>query len=673
MKFIRVMLITVLLIKLFSTVKAYAIETMLKVAFEPNLPPYQFEENGKYVGAHIDILNSIANKNNFIIEYIPMQSDTECMKALDFGEVDIVLGAIKNNSYEFETHATDSISQSSIIMVALNEVADKIRYRTNRESISAVLENGTISYSYIQKMENLRYIVVSNQLRAFDMLVSKEADVLVGVKSSILYQLEKANIEDDYTIVGNYMVPIEYTMLTKAGDRELRMKLNNELQRLRINGEYEKIHEKWINEEKHSIKEILNAVLITALILVVISLLIFLFNFRLNLLLKKQVGEKTKELQKINVDLQNQIIETRNNNELKNCIVEHNPSGIIAFDTNYKITLFNQSACYLTKLRHFPIGQSVFDIPVINNILINTADKLFNENLILVNKEMTIKHENNINVSYRYDIYQLYNFDNSIRGAIITIDDVTKELRIKEQVFEKEKNAALNRIIAGIAHEIRNPLTSIKTFVQLIPTKIDNQNFQNLLAEFVPKEVDRVNNLIKNLIDYAKPETSNKHKVNINEIVKSCTMLINPTLENRNIKLTVLNEEDLIIIADKNQLKQIIINVILNGLDSMNEKIENSNIKYKLHIDIKLWGDDENAFIQITDEGLGMTEEEIKKSTEPFYTNKANGTGLGLSISKQYIEENNGTMIIESEPFLYTRITMRFRRCLNEYKYFDYR
>lgn len=666
MKSIRFILITVLFIEILFAAEAYAIETMLKVAFEPNLPPYQFEESGKYVGVHLDILNSIAEKNNFLIEYIPMKNDMECMKALANREVDIVLGVISNKNSEFRTQATDSISQSSIIMIAHNEIANMIKYKTNRNSITAVLENETVSYSYIQKMGNLRYIVVSNQLRAFDILRSKEADVLVGVKNSILYQLEKSNVEDDYTIVNNYMVPIEYTMITKSGDTELLKKLNNELQRLRISGEYEKIYEKWINEENYVFKEILDIVFITAFILIFISSLIFLFNFRLNLLLKKQVNEKTKALQKINEDLKNQIIETRNNNELKNCIVEHNPSGIIAVDRNYIITLFNESACNLTKLNGFPIGQSAFDIPLIKNVLINVVDKLFIEDLIVVNKELAIKNDDGSSIYYRYDIYQLYNFDNSIRGAIITIDDVTKEIRIKEQVFEREKNKALNQIIAGIAHEIRNPLTSIKTFVQLIPTKIDNLNFQNQLAEFVPKEVDRVNSLINNLIDYAKPETNNKHKINVNEIVKSCTVLIKPTLENKNIELLISAEDGLTVIADKNQLKQVFINIILNGLDSMTEKTKEFSVSYKLYMYIRLWGDNNNVYVQIADEGLGMTEEEIKKSTEPFYTNKVNGTGLGLSISKQYIEENNGTIIIESEPFLYTRVTMKFGRFLNE-------
>lgn len=652
-------LVIAVILNFILSIKVAAIDSIIRVAFEPNLPPYQYEEGGQFKGVHIDILNKIADKNSFIIQYVPMKSSNDCLEALSSGDVDLVLGAVKKP--EFEGQSTDSISQSSIIMIANNEYANLLKSKKNVGAIKTVFENETISYSYIQKMKNLRYIVVSNQQRAFEVLTSGEANVLIGIKNSILYQLEKANLEEKYTIVNNYMVPIEYCIITKKGDKDLLNLLNSELQRIRISGDYIKIYEKWINEEKYAIRKFLDTVAIITAILVTILLFIFAFNFRLNLLLKKQVDEKTKELQRVNKDLQNQINETRNYNELKNCIVEHSPSGIIAFDTDYKITLFNGSACNLTKLEDFPISRSVFDLPLINNILKDIHYKLFKEDLKIVNKEITLKTEENKSVSYRYDVYQLYNFDNSIRGAIITIDDITNELRIKEQEFEKEKNKALNQIIAGIAHEIRNPLTSIKTYIQLIPTKMDSQSFQNQLVEFVPREVDRVNNLIKSLIDYAKPVINNKQKVNVSEIVKSCTVLIKPTLENKNIELVVSIENDLTIFADKNRLNQALINIILNGLDSMTEKVRNGGIQNKLHMRIIAWREHDNIFIQVADEGVGMTDEEIKKSTEPFYTNKANGTGLGMPLSKQYIEDNNGTLIIESKVSAFTKVTMRFR------------
>lgn len=661
-KAFKIMSSIIIFILIFSEVKVNGINTMLKVAFEPNLPPYQFEDNGEYVGFHIDLLNNIAERNKFIIEYMPMESESDCLDALGNGEVDIVLG-VKNNNLKFKDQMTESISQSSIVMIASNENVGRIKNDISMSSITAVIENESIGYSYMRKMGSLRSVIVSNQTRAFEMLTTKKVDALVGVRNSILYQMEKSHLEDSYTIISNYMVPIEYTMLVKNGDKDLLKKLNDSLQQIRISGNYEKLYDKWINEDKNEVKEIIKKIIVIATIASTVVVSIIIIYLRLNINLKKQVNEKTKELQITNNNLINQIIETRNSNELRNNIVEHSPTGIIVFDKEFKITLFNESACKLTGTLNIPIGENIFSIAILTKILMDKMDKLFIEDATFINQEITIKTKNKENISYRYNIYQLHNNDDSIRGAILTVDDITEELRMKEQIFEKEKNKELNRMIAGIAHEIRNPLASIKTFVELIPTKMNNQKFQDQFAEIVPKEVDRVNNLIRNLIDYAKPETTNKEMILINDIVKSCTTLINPMLKKEGIELVVDEEECLEILADKNQLKQIIINILLNGYDSIKDKIEsNSNATRKFRIVVKVWKNDEYNFIQVIDEGTGMSDEQIKRCTEPFFTTKANGTGLGLALSKQFVEENNGVMILESELSAFTRITLKFRR-----------
>jgi polar amino acid transport system substrate-binding protein len=651
----------IIIIAVFSlNYRVSAINTILKVAFDPNLPPYQFLENDKPMGMHIDLLDKIAERYDFLIEYIPVEGTSKCMEALENGDVDIALGVI-NNNFKYKAEPSESISQSSIFMIVNNNRLMDIYNKNN--NLVTVFENETISYSFAHNMENLRAIVVSDQVRAFNYLVSKRADALIGVKNCILYQLEKAGIEDDYTIVNNFMVPIEYSIAVKPGDKDLQKKINNGIQQLRISGEYQKIHDKWINEDKYVIRDIIRRILYIAALIAAAVAGIFIFNFRMNILLRKQVNEKTKELKKINNDLENQILETRNNNELKNRIVESSPSGIIVFDREWKITLFNQSVSRLINIYEPIIGKSVFEIELLNNILYDKKDILFLKDIRFSNEEITLKNGEDDSISYRYGIYQLFDLEDNVRGAILTIEDITEEKKIKEQIFEKEKNNALNQIIAGIAHEIRNPLTSIKTYIELIPVKISNLQFQNQLTEFVPKEVERVSDLIKNLIDYAKPENNYKEDIDLRDVVKSCTALIGHVMENERIALNIDIEAGLHIQADRNQMTQILINIILNGFESMKEKISNGyDADEKLNMYIKAWENEEYVFLQVIDEGIGMSETEIKKSTEPFFTTKSNGTGLGLYLSKQYVEKNDGIIMIDSEKHKYTKITLRFER-----------
>lgn len=648
--------------------KAYGIETMIKVGFEPKLPPYQFLEDGQPAGVHIDILDSIASKNNFIIKYIPMETTTKCIESLNSGNVDMVLGVNKNDNSRYKVWFTETISQSYICIVAPSNESYKILNDIITKGLVASIQSNTMEYSYIQNLFNLRYVLVPNQVQAFDLLVNNKVDLLIGVKHSIIYQLEKAELLNEFTIINNYLSFIEYNIAVKEGNKELLKKVNEGIQQLKLSGKYEKIREKWINENENIIKEVIRNITYIIGIILVIILVVFIFNFRLNILLKRQVEEKTKELKLINNDLHNQIIQTRNHNELKNCIVENSPSSIVVFDKDYLITLYNHNMLNLLETMDSLIGKSIVEMQFFYNILSDKIEKVFNKDIKFTNKEIILKDKYGEKVIYRYSIYQLYSSDGNVRGAILMIDDVTEENKIKERIYEKEKNIALNQIIAGIAHEIRNPLTSIKNFVEMMPIKKDNEKFQNRLYHIVPKEVDRVNNLINNLIEYARPNIYNKEKTDVGNLINSTIELMEHTLLKYNITLNIKVEDGLLILSDINKMKQVLINIILNAAESI---LLVKSCNGVLYIDIQAWQNGKGVFIQVIDEGIGMTDEEIKRCTESFYTTKAGGTGLGLYVSKQYVEDNNGIMEIESVKGVYTKITLRFEGIRNEKVYFN--
>lgn len=659
-----ILTIIVFLFQISVCSKAYAIETILNVAFDPNCPPYQFIEDGVVKGLHIDVLNKIAEMNDYTIQYVPINGTVKCLEALNEGEIDIVLGIINNSNSEYSSQFTDAISQTSLCMIAHEDNVKKINNKIYTK-VNAVFENDTISYYDIYNSSELSYVIVNSQVEVLDALLSKTVNVSIGIKDSMLFQLRNLNLEDEYVIIRNYLNPIEYTMAVKHGDKVLMNNLNTSLKRIRINGEYESIYRKWINDINASqrINEITKKFIIGLIIGAIIVSIILLLNFRISRILKKQVDIKTKELQNINKNLKVQMKKSRELNELRNCVMENSPNAIIVFDRDFLITLFNKNAYMLSGMNIPKIGKSIFDIELFNKILKDKKEDIFVKGKKYLNQELTIENEDNDKVIYKYDIYRLFDSKESIRGALLNIADVTIENETREQIFEKEKNRTLNQLIAGIAHEIRNPLMSIKTFVELIPNKWQDKKFQYEFTKFVPTEVERVNNLIKNLIDYAKPGMNNKEDIVLNDIFNQLKTLMNPVFENENIKLNIATESNLIINADKNQITQILINIILNGYESIKEKMYNNPILDKqLNLNIKAHQNDKFIFIKIIDEGIGMTEDEIKKSTEPFFTNKTNGTGLGLSITEQFIKENEGTMQIKSKKNVSTIVTLKFRR-----------
>ena len=249
-----------------------------------------------------------------------------------------------------------------------------------------------------------------------------------------------------------------------------------------------------------------------------------------------------------------------------------------------------------------------------------------------------------------------------VGGALLlTVSDITKEEQMKRLAFEKEKNSALNRMVAGIAHEIKNPLMSIRTFATLLTTRRGDQQVQDMFAEFVPDEVDRISTLIDGLLNYAKPSKGEVAFVNIGKIIKECSYLTQPVADKGYIEVEVLTEQDLIIQADKNQIKQVLINLILNAIESMEKKIERGEQgKPPMVLKIEARTLENEAVITMLDQGCGMSEKEVQRCIDPFFTTKATGSGLGLALSKNYIEKNGGKLLIESRQNEYTKITIKF-------------
>ena len=650
-----------------SVAPAAAVDTILRVAFAPNTPPFQFSADGKPVGIHVDVLSRIAQDNDFILHYRMFDTTTKCVDALNRNEVDMVLGVMPDMLVSRDVSISAPFSQSSICMVAPSSMIEGVGFRGEIKLIHVAFENGMIGFPIIPEMNKLRFTIVSSQAEAFDLMVTGRSDTMVGNKTSILFLLKRKKIEDDYTIVNNHMGSVWYCAAVRAEDRSLLQILDGALQRMRISGEYERIYQRWINEDEYLISVTRRRILRYAAMVAILALVVIIANARWSFLLKKEVAEKTDELARMNVDLQRQIVETRENSEVKDRIVNDSPNGIIVFDCDFAITLFNQSAEELTGERGAQIGRNVLEIGLLRKILDDKKDAIFERGYEVVYKDKTIEDEDGGDKVYRYDIYQLFDSDGGVRGAILSLKDITSDRRMREQAAEREKHKALNQLIAGIAHEIRNPLTSIKTFVELMPRKKDDRKFQSLMAEYVPKELNRVNNLIKNLIDYARPESSNKERIDAGDVVTSCAALIESTIRNPQIEMRADISNGLYMIADRVQLRQVLINIMLNGIESMEEKLSlETNPSRTLRMIVRAYRDSDHVYICVRDEGVGMRKEEIRKATEPFYTTKVKGTGMGLAVTKQNVEENSGTMKIESEKGEYASIVLRFDRAYED-------
>lgn len=219
-------------------------------------------------------------------------------------------------------------------------------------------------------------------------------------------------------------------------------------------------------------------------------------------------------------------------------------------------------------------------------------------------------------------------------------NDITEKKKSEEMLHRQDKLAAVGQLAAGVAHEIRNPLTSMKgyaEFLQLDEKDPQRQEFIDIILD----EIDRVNNIVEEFMVLAKPKAVELEERNIIPIVQNVVSMLKFEARKRNVKLEFDTVEEIVQIeCDENRLKQVFLNFIKNGIEAMPDGGD-LRVKAEIH--------DENIVISIQDTGVGIPPETLKKIGEPFYTTKKNGNGLGLMVSFKIIESHNGKVYIESE------------------------
>ena len=221
------------------------------------------------------------------------------------------------------------------------------------------------------------------------------------------------------------------------------------------------------------------------------------------------------------------------------------------------------------------------------------------------------------------------------------------------ELLKKDKMEALGNLVACVAHEIRNPLTSIKTFTELIPLKFDNPDFREKISLHVPREIERLNHIINDLLDYSHPRKSCGEKIFVKELVESTLVLFSERIMKNRIALEIAIEGDITIFVDKQQIKQVIINVILNAIEAVGNREDAC-----LHI--TSCKDKNEVVLVVADNGAGIAATDVNRVFEPFFTTKNNGTGLGLFVSYQLVKENGGDILVDSGENCGTKLTMRF-------------
>lgn len=622
MRAIRLML-TILIISLLTSVPAYGIspspDNIIKVAGDNNYPPYEYvDDNGNFKGFNVDIIRAVAIELGWDIELIPVswESATSMLKNK---EVNLVQGMTVTEEREVLFDFTQEIVINSQNIFVLEGIT-YINELSDLEGKTVSIQAEDVTRELLSTVPNVTIVEKVNQLEAIQMLLNNEVDAFVGNRLTGIYNIQKYGLTNTIKITGDPLYKTKYSIAVSSGDDALLKELNKGISAIKSNGTYEKIYKKWFGETLVDVakewKELLTVTIIALLASLILIIIIYLWNKKL----KEQVLARTEQLDQ--------------NIRFKDKVIDNIIDGFISFDKDLKITQFNSIASKLLE-KNIEVGQDIIHVmedrlpsESLDNISSGTA---WNSRL-----EWNLKDNGTEHVDCRISPI---NGPNGVEGFIFTINDKTKEAELYNMAKHTDKMNALGELSAGLAHELRNPLTSIKTFIDLIPMKIGDENFKKELINIVPKELNRLDELVGSLLDYSKPKNPNPKMISLGDIISEILTLFKKKLQEKNIKV-VTNNLDVNFFVDASQLKQILINIILNSIDAIDKdgliEINTQALKNK------------NAII-ITDNGSGIPEEKLNAIFDPFYTSKKNGQGIGLSITDRLIRDNKGEIKVLSE------------------------
>ncbi|PWC87418.1 histidine kinase [Azospirillum sp. TSH100] len=234
-------------------------------------------------------------------------------------------------------------------------------------------------------------------------------------------------------------------------------------------------------------------------------------------------------------------------------------------------------------------------------------------------------------------------------GAVVVLKDLTEQQRLRTQIMRADRLAALGELVAGLAHEVRNPLTSIRGFMQFLESS-DNVAEWQRYAPLIVRQVDSLNRLVTELLEFGRPRPPAFLPVQLNDLIREVSLLAG---RKSNARIALHPTPDLPLVeADGEALKQVMLNLIINAVQATSET-------GGIAIVTAMAADGGEAVITVTDDGEGIAPENLDKVFDPFFSTKPQGTGLGLAMAHRIVDAHHGTIAIASVPGAGTTVTLR--------------
>jgi two-component system sensor histidine kinase HydH len=331
-------------------------------------------------------------------------------------------------------------------------------------------------------------------------------------------------------------------------------------------------------------------------------------------------------------------------------VVENVPIGLFALDNQGRIAAFNNGAESILRLTAADvIGQEASRI--IPPELLDEINHSKSHNHV-IEKELECTTVEGKRVPLEIAASSLKDEDGVFLGNVLLFKDLTEVQALRREVARSQRLASVGRLAAGVAHEIRNPLSSIKGFATYFKERYPDRPDDQQTADIMIQEVDRLNRVVGQLLEFARPVSVKKQRISLQALLKDSIKLIEDRAARKGISVQTQHAAGVDSAwGDPDRINQILLNLYLNAIDAMETGGE---LKVALSSD----SEDSEIYFRISDTGCGISPEHLPKIFDPYFTTKSTGTGLGLAIAHNIVDALGGKISVESNPEKGTTFTV---------------
>ncbi len=379
--------------------------------------------------------------------------------------------------------------------------------------------------------------------------------------------------------------------------------------------------------------------------------------------LRDMESRKTGALVEVSTQLENayrkleeRAIQLINIQEYTQSILRSITSGVITVGSDASVTTANPAAERMLGMSEYDmVPRAVASLFRDDGGLSGEVTRVLSGSSTRALRETTVETHSGRTIHVQATASRMKAVGGRTLGCVVTLEDVSEVRSLTDQLIRADRLAAMGELTAGVAHEVRNPLGVIRASVQLLEeSRVDPERIRQA-TDVIKQEIDRLDKVIKALLDFGRPSSPTLAPVDVEEVVRDVVLFTERFAKRANVRIESGLKGDLPRVrADADQLKQVLLNLVSNAVQAMEDRADDR--PGAITIASNLVGG--YVTLSVADDGPGIPLEALSKVFDPFYSTRADGTGLGLTIVHRIVDDHHGHIEVESGEDSGTRFTI---------------